>query len=172
MAVQILEYPLEYIYYMCSCKPPALFGWHGAWYESRKEGSARHEERKSSVFYVSVGPSEHYSLYTLFSRIGRFCGNQLPGDNGTVYSSFSTVFLSFKTDESIGKCTSTYVWANWLINRKGTLGLWLKPFVLCVPHHLASKICSKDPNCFTITTTILPRLNAALFNFIFSSQRI
>ena len=149
-----------------------LFGWHGAWYESRKEGSARHEERKSSVFYVSVGPSEHYSLYTLFSRIGRFCGNQLPGDNGTVYSSFSTVFLSFKTDESIGKCTSTYVWANWLINRKRTLGLWLKPFVLCVPHNLASIIVQRIRTASQSRRQYYPDLMLCFSLLIFSSQRI
>ena len=36
-------------------------------------------------------------------RIGQYCGNTLPGENGTIYSNSNQVFLSFRSDHSIGK---------------------------------------------------------------------
>jgi hypothetical protein len=35
--------------------------------------------------------------------IGKFCGNRLPGENGTILSTRNSVLLAFRSDHSVGK---------------------------------------------------------------------
>ena len=39
------------------------------------------------------------------NKIGRYCGVTLPGENGTIYSNSNQIFMSFRSDHSIGKYT-------------------------------------------------------------------
>ena len=36
------------------------------------------------------------------SLIGKFCGDRLPGENGTILSTRNSVLLAFRSDHSVG----------------------------------------------------------------------
>ena len=42
------------------------------------------------------------------NKIGRYCGVTLPGENGTIYSNSNQIFMSFRSDHSIGKIQFLY----------------------------------------------------------------